>query len=195
MPLIPIVVEKSFEGERSYDIYSKLLEDRIILLTGVIDDVMASSIIAQLLYLESKDSNQTIYMYINSPGGSVTSGLAIYDTMQYINCDVCTICVGLAASMAALLLASGTKGKRYGLLNSEVMIHQPLGQTEGQATDILIAAKHIEHSKNKLASLLCKHTNKDLQTILKDTERDYYLSVNEALEYGIIDEVLVKREH
>lgn len=195
MPLIPIVVEKSFEGERSYDIYSRLLEDRIILLTGVIDDVMASSIIAQLLYLESKDSNQTIYMYINSPGGSVTSGLAIYDTMQYINCDVCTICVGLAASMAALLLASGTKGKRYGLLNSEVMIHQPLGQTEGQATDILIAAKHIEHSKNKLASLLCKHTNKDLQTILKDTERDYYLSVNEAIEYGIIDEVLVKREH
>ena len=195
MPLIPIVVEKSFEGERSYDIYSRLLEDRIILLTGVIDDVMASSIIAQLLYLESKDSNQTIYMYINSPGGSVTSGLAIYDTMQYISCDVCTICVGLAASMAALLLASGTKGKRYGLLNSEVMIHQPLGQTEGQATDILIAAKHIEHSKNKLASLLCKHTNKDLQTILKDTERDYYLSVNEAIEYGIIDEVLVKREH
>lgn len=195
MPLIPIVVEKSFEGERSYDIYSKLLEDRIILLTGVIDDVMASSVIAQLLYLESKDSNKTIYMYINSPGGSVTSGLAIYDTMQYINCDVCTICVGLAASMAALLLASGTKGKRYGLLNSEVMIHQPLGQTEGQATDILIAAKHIEHSKNKLASLLCKHTNKDLQTILKDTERDYYLSVNEAIEYGIIDEVLVKREH
>lgn len=195
MPLIPIVVEKSFEGERSYDIYSRLLEDRIILLTGVIDDVMASSIIAQLLYLESKDSNQTIYMYINSPGGSVTSGLAIYDTMQYINCDVCTICVGLAASMAALLLASGTKGKRYGLLNSEVMIHQPLGQTEGQATDILIAAKHIEHSKNKLASLLCKHTNKDLQTILKDTERDYYLSVSEAIEYGIIDEVLVKREH
>lgn len=195
MPLIPIVVEKSFEGERSYDIYSRLLEDRIILLTGVIDDVMASSVIAQLLYLESKDSNKTIYMYINSPGGSVTSGLAIYDTMQYINCDVCTICVGLAASMAALLLASGTKGKRYGLLNSEVMIHQPLGQTEGQATDILIAAKHIEHSKNKLASLLCKHTNKDLQTILKDTERDYYLSVNEAIEYGIIDEVLVKREH
>ena len=195
MPLIPIVVEKSFEGERSYDIYSRLLEDRIILLTGVIDDVMASSIIAQLLYLESKDSNQTIYMYINSPGGSVTSGLAIYDTMQYISCDVCTICVGLAASMAALLLASGTKGIRYGLLNSEVMIHQPLGQTEGQATDILIAAKHIEHSKNKLASLLCKHTNKDLQTILKDTERDYYLSVNEAIEYGIIDEVLVKREH
>ena len=195
MPLIPIVVEKSFDGERSYDIYSKLLEDRIILLTGVIDDVMASSIIAQLLYLESVDANKNIYMYINSPGGSVTSGLAIYDTMQFISCDVCTICVGLAASMAALLLAAGTKGKRYGLLNSEVMIHQPLGQTEGQATDILIAARHIEHSKNKLASLLCKHTSKDLQTILKDTERDYYLSISEAIEYGIIDEVLVKRGH
>lgn len=192
MPLIPMVVQKTLEGERSYDIYSKLLEERIILLTGPIDDQMASSIIAQLLYLESVDSKKDIYLYINSPGGSVTSGLAIYDTMQFINCDVSTICIGIAASMAALLLASGTRGKRYCLLHSEVMIHQPLGETSGQATDILIAAKHIEETKKKLAQILAKHTHQEISTILLDTERDHYLSSHEAKDYGLIDEVLLK---
>lgn len=192
MPLIPMVIQKTLDGERSYDIYSKLLEERIILLTGAIDEQTASSIIAQLLYLESIDSKKDIYLYINSPGGSVSSGLAIYDTMQYIHCDVSTICIGMAASMASLLLASGTKGKRYGLKNSEVMIHQPLGETSGQATDILIAAKHIEQSKMKLAQLLADHTKQNLDTILKDTERDYFMNSEEAKEYGIIDEVLLK---
>lgn len=192
MPLIPMVVEKTFESERSYDIYSRLLEDRIILLTGPIDDAMASSIIAQLLYLESKDANSDIYLYINSPGGSVTSGLAIYDTIQFLKCDVATICIGMAASMAALLLACGTQGKRYCLPHSEVMIHQPLGETSGQATDILIAAKHIEESKKKLAKLLSLHTHQNLETILNDTERDHYLSSHEAKAYGLIDEIMIK---
>ena len=192
MPLIPMVVEKSIEGERSYDIYSRLLEERIILLTGAIDDTMASSIIAQLLYLDSKDCTSDIFLYINSPGGSVSSGLAIYDTIQYLKCDVSTICVGMAASMAALLLACGREGKRYALPHSEVMIHQPLGETSGQATDILIAAKHIEESKKKLANLLSKHTHQPLEKVIEDTERDYYLSSLEAKDYGLIDEVMTK---
>ena len=192
MPLIPMVIQKSMDGERCYDIYSKLLEDRIILLTGEINEHSASSIIAQLLYLESIDQKKDIYLYINSPGGEVTSGLAIYDTIQFIQCDVSTICIGIAASMASLLLCSGAKGKRYALKNSEVMIHQPLGQTSGQATDILIAAKHIEKTKYKLASILAHHTNQNISKILTDCERDYFLSSSEAVEYGIIDEILLK---
>lgn len=192
MPLIPMVVEKTFEGERSYDIYSRLLEERIILLTGAIDDQMASSIIAQLLLLESKDSHSDICLYINSPGGSVSSGLAIYDTIQLLSCDVSTICVGMAASMAALLLASGKEGKRYCLKHAEVMIHQPLGETSGQATDIIIAAKHIEEAKRNLAKLLSKHTHQPLEKILTDIERDHYLSSKEAKSYGIIDAIMIK---
>jgi len=192
MTLIPMVVEKNFEGERSYDIYSKLLEERIILLTGPIDDQMASSIIAQLLYLESVDAKSDIYLYINSPGGSVSSGLAIYDTIQFIQCDVSTICIGIAASMAALLLGSGKEGKRYALPHAEIMIHQPLGETSGQATDILIAARHMERTKQQLASLLSKHTHQDLSVVLEDTERDHYLSSQEAKDYGLIDEILLK---
>lgn len=195
MPLIPMVVEKTYEGERSYDIYSKLLEERIVLLTGPIDDQLASSVIAQLLYLESKNPKSDICLYINSPGGSVTSGLAIYDTIQFIQCDVSTICIGIAASMAALLLASGCEGKRYALPHSEVMIHQPLGETSGQASDILIAARHIEDTKKQLASLLSKHTHQPLEKVLLDTERDHYLSSQEAKDYGLIDAIVYKNKY
>lgn len=192
MNLIPTVIEKNSNGERAYDIYSRLLKDRIILLNGEIDDSLSNSIVAQLLYLDSLNHND-IYLYINSPGGSITSGMAIYDTMNFISSDVSTICIGMAASMAAFLLSSGTKGKRYALSNSEVMIHQPLGGAKGQATEIKIAAERIVKLKKKLNNILSKNTGKTLKKIEKDTERDYYLDSLEALEYGIIDDILKKK--
>lgn len=190
---IPIVIEKTAQGERSYDIYSRLLKDRIIMLNGVIDNESANSIIAQLLFLANEDDKKDISIYINSPGGEISAGLAIYDTIQYIKPDVQTICVGLAASMAAFLLASGTKGKRYALKNSEVMIHQPLGGVSGQASDIKIAADHIIKIKEKMNKELSKLTGKSYEQICADTDRDNYMSAEEAKEYGIIDEVLLKK--
>ena len=187
--LIPTVIEKSSMGERAYDIYSRLLKNRIILLSGEINDDTANVVIAQLLYLDSA-SNDDISLYINSPGGSITSGMAIYDTMNFIKSDVSTICVGMAASMAAFLLSCGKKGKRYCLPNSEVMIHQPLGGVKGQATEIDIVAKRIISLRNKLNSILAKNTKKSLKQIEKDTDRDYYMNATEALDYGIIDEIL-----
>lgn len=189
MNLIPTVIEKSSNGERAYDIYSRLLKDRIIILTGEINDVSANIVVGQLLYLDSLNHDE-ISLYINSPGGSVTSGMAIYDTMNFIKSDVSTICIGMAASMAALLLSSGQKGKRYCLPNSEVLIHQPLGGAQGQATEIKIAAEHILKLKDKLNRILSKNTGKDLKIIENDTERDYFLSAEESLEYGLIDKVL-----
>ena len=191
--LIPMVIEQTGRGERSYDIYSRLLEDRIIFLTGEIDDNMADLIVAQLIYLEGKDSSKDISLYINSPGGSVTAGLAIYDTMNYIKCDVSTICIGLAASMGAFLLSSGTKGKRYALPNSEIMIHQPLGGVQGQASDIKIQADHILKTKKRLNEILAKNSGKPYEEVEKDTDRDNYLSAEEAKEYGLIDEIFEKR--
>lgn len=191
--LIPYVVERTSNGERSYDLYSRLLDDRIIFLTGEIDDAMANTIVAQLIYLEGKDSSKDINLYINSPGGSVTAGLAIYDTMNYIKCPVATNCIGMAASMAAVLLSSGAKGKRYALPNSEVMIHQPLGGAQGQASDIKIVADHIMKTKAKLNKILADNTGKTLEEIERDTDRDNYLSAQEALEYGLIDRVFDKR--
>ena len=191
--LIPYVVDQTSTGERSYDIYSRLLEDRIIFLSGEIDDAMANTIVAQLIYLEGKNPDKDISLYINSPGGSVTAGMAIYDTMQYIKCDVSTICVGLAASMAAFLLAAGTKGKRYCLPNSEVMIHQPLGGAKGQATDILISARHIEKTKNKMIDMLSDMTGTARDKVATDVERDYFMDSAEAKEYGIVDKVFDKR--
>lgn len=191
--LIPYVVDQTSTGERSYDIYSRLLEDRIIFLSGEIDDAMANTIVAQLIYLEGKNPDKDISLYINSPGGSVTAGMAIYDTMQYIKCDVSTICVGLAASMAAFLLAAGTKGKRYCLPNSEVMIHQPLGGAKGQATDILISARHIEKTKNKMIDMLSDMTGTARDKVATDVERDYFMDSKEAKEYGIVDKVFDKR--
>jgi ATP-dependent Clp protease protease subunit len=187
--LIPTVIEKNNMGERVYDIYSRLLKNRIILLSGEINDDTANIVIAELLYLDSIKEDD-IYVYINSPGGSITSGMAIYDTMNYIKSDVSTICVGMAASMAAFILSSGKKGKRYSLPNSEVMIHQPLGGAEGQATEIDIVAKRILGLRKKLNTILSKNTNKTLKQIEKDTDRDYYMNASEALEYGIIDEIL-----
>lgn len=187
--IIPTIIEKNVNSERVYDIYSRLLKDRIIILNGEINDESASSIVAQLLYLDSINNND-ISLYINSPGGSVTSGMAIYDTMNFIKSDVSTICLGMAASMGAFLLSSGKKGKRYGLPNSEVMIHQPLGGASGQATEIKIAAEHILKTKEKLNKILAFNTNKDIKTIENDTERDNYLSSEEALEYGLIDKIL-----
>lgn len=187
--LIPTVIEKSNSGERAYDIYSRLLKDRIIILSGEIDDARANTVVAELLYLDSLN-NDDINIYINSPGGSVTAGMAIYDTMNFVKSDISTICVGMSASMAAFLLSSGTKGKRKALPNSEVMIHQPLGGAQGQATEIKIAAERILKLREKLNLLLSKNTNKDLKIIERDTERDYFLSAKEALEYGLIDEVL-----
>jgi len=187
--LIPTVIEKSSMGERAYDIYSRLLKNRIILLSGEINDDTANIVIAELLYLDSL-SNDDISLYINSPGGSITSGMAIYDTMNFIKSDVATTCVGMAASMAAFLLACGSKGKRYSLPNAEVMIHQPLGGVQGQAIEIDIAAKRIISLKNKLNSILANNTKKSLKQIEKDTDRDYYMNANEALEYGIIDKIL-----
>lgn len=189
MSLVPTVIEKSNNGERAYDIYSRLLKDRIIILCGEIDDINSNTIIAQLLYLDSINHDD-ISVYINSPGGSVTAGMGIYDTMNFIKSDVSTICVGMAASMGAFLLSSGTKGKRYCLPHSEVMIHQPLGGAQGQATEIKIAAEHILKLKNQLNHMLAKNTGKNIKIIEKDTDRDYFLDAKEALEYGLVDEIL-----
>ena len=191
--VVPYVVEQTNKGERSYDIYSRLLEDRIIFLTGEINDAVADTVVAQLIYLEGQDPNKDICLYINSPGGSVTAGLAIYDTMNYIKCDVSTICIGLAASMGAFLLSSGAKGKRFALANSEVMIHQPLGGAQGQASDIKIQADHIIRTKERLNRILAKNTGKPYETVEKDTDRDNYLTAEEAKEYGLIDEIFVSR--
>ena len=191
--VVPYVVEQTNKGERSYDIYSRLLEDRIIFLTGEINDAVADTVVAQLIYLEGKDPNKDICLYINSPGGSVTAGLAIYDTMNYIKCDVSTICIGLAASMGAFLLSSGAKGKRFALPNSEIMIHQPLGGAQGQASDIKIQADHIIKTKHRLNSILSMNSGKPYEVVEKDTDRDNYLSAEEAKEYGLIDEIFVKR--
>lgn len=191
--LIPYVVERTSGGERSYDLYSRLLEDRIIFLSGEIDDAVANTVVAQLIYLEGKDPAKDISLYINSPGGSVTAGMAIYDTMNYIKCDVSTICIGMAASMAAFLLSSGTKGKRYALKNSEVMIHQPLGGAQGQASDIKIHAEHILQIKAKMNAILARNTGRRVEEVERDTDRDNYLSADEALAYGIVDRVYDKR--
>ena len=190
---IPYVVEQTSRGERSYDIFSRLLNDRIIMLSDQVDNNSASLIIAQMLYLEGQDPDKDIHFYINSPGGSVTAGMAIYDTMQYIKCDVNTICIGMAASMGAFLLAAGAKGKRYALPNSEIMIHQPLGGTQGQATEILIHAKHIEKTRNTLNKILAEKTGKPIEEIEKDTERDNFMSAEEAMKYGLIDKVITSR--
>lgn len=193
MALIPMVVEQTDRGERSYDIYSKLLEERIIFITGEINDAVANTVVAELLYLEAKDSTKDIDIYINSPGGSVTSGLAIYDTMNFIKCDVSTICIGMAASMAAFLLSSGTKGKRYALPSSEIMIHQPLGGAQGQASDIKIQAEHILALKKKLNSVLAANTGKPVEQIENDTDRDNYLTAEDSLNYGLIDKIFYNR--
>ena len=193
MSLVPYVVEQTSRGERSYDIFSRLLNDRIIMLCDQVNDTTASLVIAQLLYLEAQDPDKDISFYINSPGGSVSAGLAIYDTMQYIKCDVSTICVGMAASMGAFLLSAGAKGKRYALPNSEIMIHQPLGAAQGQATDILIHAHHIEKTRERLNQMLAQNTGRDIEQIRKDTERDNFMSAAEAAEYGLIDKVIDKR--
>lgn len=194
MSLVPYVVEQTSRGERSYDIFSRLLNDRIIFLGEEVNATTASLVVAQLLYLEAQDPDKEIQFYINSPGGSVTDGMAIYDTMQYIKCDVSTICVGLAASMGAFLLAAGTKGKRLALPNAEIMIHQPLGGAQGQATEIEIAAKHILQTKAKLNRMLAENTGKDIEVIAADTERDNWMSAEEAKNYGIIDRILYKRD-
>ncbi len=191
--LIPYVVERTASGERSYDLMSRLLEDRIIFLSGEIDDAVANVIISQLIYLEGKDPTKDISLYINSPGGSVSAGLAIYDTMNYIKCDVSTICIGTAASMGAFLLSSGTKGKRFALPNAEVMIHQPLGGAQGQASDIKIAAEHILRTKAKLNRILAENCGQDISKVERDTDRDNWLSADEARAYGLIDRVFVKR--
>lgn len=188
--LVPMVVEQTNRGERSYDIYSRLLKDRIVFLGSAVDDTVANLIIAQLLFLEAENPDKDINLYINSPGGSITSGMAIYDTIQYIRPNVSTICVGMAASMGAFLLAAGEKGKRYALPNSEIMIHQPSGGTEGQATDIEIRARRIMNMKESLNRILCERTGQDLERIQRDTERDYFMTAAEAKEYGIIDEVI-----
>ena len=193
MALIPMVVEQTDRGERSYDIYSKLLEERIIFITGEINDAVANTVVAQLLYLEAKDSSKDINVYINSPGGSVTAGLAIYDTMNFIKCDVSTICIGLAASMGAFLLSSGTKGKRYALPSSEIMIHQPLGGAQGQASDIKIQAEQILRTKKRLNEILAANTGKPYEEIERDTDRDNYLTAEEALAYGLIDKIFYNR--
>lgn len=190
MNFVPTVVEKTQEGERSYDIFSLLLNERIILLNGEINDTTSALIVAQLLYLSSKDSTKDISLYINSPGGSITAGMAIYDTMNFIKCDVSTICVGMCASMGAFLLAGGKKGKRFALPNSEIMIHQPLGGGQGQATDISIIADRLLKVKKRLNSILSINTGKPLETIIKDTDRDYFLNPSEALEYGLIDKII-----
>ncbi|MBE6755830.1 MAG: ATP-dependent Clp endopeptidase proteolytic subunit ClpP [Clostridia bacterium] len=193
MSLVPYVVEQTNRGERSYDIFSRLLSDRIIVLSDEVNDATASIVVAQLLFLEGQDADKDISLYINSPGGSVTAGLAIYDTMQYIKCDVSTICMGMAASMGAFLLSSGAKGKRFALPNSEIMIHQPLGGAKGQATEIEIAAKHILKTKENLNRILSENTGKPIDVIAKDTDRDNFMSAQEAMEYGLIDKVIYKR--
>ena len=193
MSLVPVVVEQTNRGERSYDIFSRLLNDRIIFLSEEVNDVTASLVVAQLLYLEAQDSEKDISFYINSPGGSITAGMAIYDTMKYIKCDVSTICIGMAASMGAFLLSAGTKGKRYALPNSEIMIHQPLGGTQGQASDIQIHAERIIKMKKNLNQMLAEATGKPLEVIEHDTERDNFMSAKEACEYGLIDKVITSR--
>lgn len=194
MSLVPMVVEQTSRGERSYDIYSRLLKDRIIFLADEVNDVTASLVVAQMLFLEGEDPSKDINLYINSPGGSITAGMAIYDTMQYIKCDVSTICVGMAASMGAFLLASGAPGKRFALPNSEIMIHQPLGGMQGQATDIKIHADRIIKIKNTLNRILSERTGKPLEIIEKDTDRDNFMSANEAMEYGLIDKVITNKK-
>ena len=190
MSYVPIVVEQTNRGERSYDIYSRLLKDRIIFLSGEIDDMTANLVVAQMIFLEAEDPDKDIYMYINSPGGSVTAGMAIYDTMQYVKCDVSTICIGVAASMGAFLLTAGAKGKRKALPNSEIMIHQPLGGARGQATDIEIQARQILKIKQKLTDIMAERTGQDLERLKADMERDFYMSADDALAYGILDEVI-----
>ena len=194
MALVPMVVEQTSRGERSYDIYSRLLNDRIIFLADEVNDTTASLVVAQLLYLEAQDPDKDIYFYINSPGGSISAGMSIYDTMNYIKCDVSTICIGMAAAMGAFLLSSGAKGKRFALPNSEIMIHQPLGGMQGQASDIKIHADHILKIRDKLNRLLSEQTGKPLKTIEKDTERDNFMSADEAAAYGLIDKVITKKE-
>ncbi len=194
MSLVPYVVEQTNRGERSYDIFSRLLNDRIILLNEEVNNASAGVVVAQLLYLEGQDPEKDISLYINSPGGVITDGMAIYDTMQYIKCDVSTICMGMAASMGAFLLAAGTKGKRFALPNSEIMIHQPSGGAKGQATDINIHANHILRTKKRLNQILAERTGRSLETIERDTERDNFLTAQEALDYGIVDKILDKRE-
>jgi ATP-dependent Clp protease protease subunit len=194
MSLVPMVIEQTNRGERSYDIYSRLLKDRIIFLGEEVNDVSASLIVAQLLFLEAEDPDKDISLYINSPGGSITAGMAIYDTMQYIKCDVSTICIGMAASMGAFLLAAGAKGKRFALPNSEIMIHQPLGGMQGQATDIKIHADRIIKMKETLNTILSERTGKSLEQITKDTERDNFMTSYQAKEYGLVDEVIEKRK-
>jgi ATP-dependent Clp protease, protease subunit len=194
MYLIPTVIEKSQYGERAYDIYSRLLKERIIFLSGPVTDALANTVIAQLIFLENQDAKKDISLYINSPGGSVTAGLAIYDTLQYVSCDISTICVGMAASMAATLLACGTKGKRIALPNAEVLIHQVMGGAEGQATEIEISARHILAIKERLNRILAKHTGQPIKKIEKDTDRDYYMSADEAKDYGIIDTIVVSKK-
>ncbi|HJF36493.1 MAG TPA: ATP-dependent Clp endopeptidase proteolytic subunit ClpP, partial [Clostridium perfringens] len=191
--LVPMVVEQTSKGERSYDIFSRLLKDRIIMLSGEVNDVTANLVVAQLLFLESEDPDKDIHLYINSPGGSITSGMAIYDTMQYIKPDVSTICIGMAASMGAFLLSSGAKGKRFALPNAEIMIHQPLGGFQGQATDIDIHAKRILKIKDKLNQILSENTNQPLEKIKVDVERDYFMEASEAVEYGLIDKVIERK--
>ncbi len=193
MTLIPYVLEQTSRGERSYDIFSRLLNDRIIMLNDQVDNASASVIIAQLLYLEGQDPDKDISFYINSPGGSVSAGLAIYDTMQYIKCDVSTICMGMAASMGAFFLSAGAKGKRYALPNSEIMIHQPLGGAQGQASDIIIHADHIKRTRSNLNKILSENTGKPIEVIERDTERDNFMTAAEAAEYGLIDKVITKR--
>ncbi len=194
MATIPYVIEQNSRGERSYDIYSRLLKDRIIFLGEEVNETTASLTVAQLLFLESEDPSKDIHLYINSPGGVITAGMAIYDTMQYIKCDVSTICIGMAASMGAFLLAGGTKGKRFALPNSEVMIHQPSGGAKGQATEIEIAAENIIKTKKKMNTMLAEFTGQTYEKVAADTERDHWLSAQEALEYGLIDEIIVKKQ-
>jgi ATP-dependent Clp protease protease subunit len=190
MPIVPTIVEKTQRGERAYDIFSRLLEERIIFLAGPVTDMNANVVIAQMLYLASKDSKRDIKLYINSPGGSVTAGLAIYDTMQYLKCPVSTICIGLTASMAAVILAAGTKGKRFSLPNAEILLHQVAGGMQGQAADIEITAKQIMHMKEKLNKIIASHTGQNFAKVVKDTNRDFYLTAEEAKKYGLIDEVI-----
>ena len=190
MNLIPTVIEKSYDGERAYDIYSRLLRDRIVFLSGPITDSVANTVIAQLLFLEQEDPKKDIKLYINTPGGLVTAGMAIYDTMQYVKCDITTICIGMAASMGAVLLAAGTKGKRFALPNSEILLHQLMGGVEGQAIEVEIAAKHIVKIKERLNQILAKHTGQPLAKIEKDTDRDFWLTAEEAKDYGLIDQII-----
>lgn len=193
MALVPYVVEQTNRGERSYDIFSRLLNDRIIFLCDEVNDATASLVVAQLLYLEAQDADKDISLYINSPGGSISAGMAIFDTMNFIKCDVSTICIGMAASMGAFLLAAGTKGKRIALPNSEIMIHQPLGGMQGQASDIKIHADHILRIKDKMNTILAERTGQDIETIRRDTDRDNYMTAQQALEYGLIDKIIEKR--